>query len=107
MDRITKSYLDEFVNSFGLESENDQTKQFEHFVNYALVDGKVEERFDVEELNIGKDSTLGIDGFAIILNKRVIIGEDELDDFLKSHSDISAEVIFIQKKNLKRLAQKK
>ena len=98
MDRITKSYLDDFIKSFGLEAEKNQTKQFEHFVDYTLVDRKVEERFDNEELNIGKDSTLGIDGFAIILNKRIIVNEDELNDFLSTHSNISAEIVFIQTK---------
>ena len=98
MDRITKSYLDEFVTSFGFEKLKDETKQFEHFVNYTLIDQRIEERFDIEEVNIGKDSTIGLDGFAIILNKRVITNDDELNDILKTHSDISADIIFIQTK---------
>lgn len=98
MDRITKSYLDEFATSFGFDSEKDETKQFEHFVNYSIIDQRIEERFDIEETNIGKDSTIGLDGFAILLNKRVITNEDELNDLLKTHSDISAEIIFIQAK---------
>jgi len=98
MDRITKSYLDEFVKSFGFDSISDETKQFEHFVNYSIIDHRIEERFDIEEVNIGKDSTIGLDGFTVILNKRVISNEDELNDLLKNHNDISAEVIFIQSK---------
>jgi hypothetical protein len=98
MDRITKSYLDEFVSSFGLENISDETKQFEHFVNYTVIDHRIEERFDLEEIHIGKDSTIGLDGFAIILNKRVISTEDELNDLLKTHNDISAEIVFIQAK---------
>jgi hypothetical protein len=98
MDRITKSYLEEFVSSFGFEKIKDETKQFEHFVNYTLIDQRIEERFDIEEVNIGIDSTIGLDGFAIILNKRVINNDDELNDILRTHSDISAEIIFIQTK---------
>lgn len=98
MDRITKSYLNEFIKSFGFEKINDESIQFEHFVNYSIVDSRVEERFDIEDLHIGKDSTIGLDGFALLLNKRVINTEDELDDLLKTHNDISAEVVFIQSK---------
>lgn len=101
MDRITKSYLSEFVKSFGFEKEKDETKQFEHFVNYSIIDRRIEEAVDIEELNIGKDSTIGLDGFAIILNKRVIINDDELDEILKTHNDISAEIVFIQSKTSK------
>lgn len=98
MDRITNSYLKEFVTSFGFENIKDETKQFEHFVNYSIIDHRIEERFEIEEINIGKDSTIGLDGFAIILNKRVISNEDELNDLLKTHNDISAEIVFIQAK---------
>jgi AIPR protein len=101
MDRITKSYLSEFSKSFGFESETDETRLFEHFVNYTIVDKKSEERFDVEELNIGKDSTFGLDGFALILNKSVMNTIDEITEFLNEHSDISAEVVFIQSKTSK------
>lgn len=101
MDRITKSYLSEFSKSFGFESETDETRLFEHFVNYTIIDKKSEERFDIEELNIGIESTLGLDGFAIILNKKVINTVDEITEFLKEHSDVSAEVIFIQSKTSK------
>lgn len=106
MDRITKSYLNEFVTSFGFENEKDETKQFEHFVNYSIIDQRIEERVDIEEVNIGKDSTIGLDGFAIILNKRVITNEDELNDLLKTHNDISAEIIFIQSKTARNFETK-
>ncbi|MFA5164976.1 MAG: AIPR family protein [Candidatus Omnitrophota bacterium] len=101
MDRITRSYLNEFLSSNGLENEKNESTQFEHFVNFALLENKTEERFDIEELNIGKDDALGLDGFALILNRQVIETQDMLEDFLKSHRDVHAEVVFIQSKTSK------
>lgn len=101
MDRITIGYLTEFSKSFGFDNEKDITVQFEHFVNYSIIEHKVDEHFDVENLNIGTDSTIGVDGFAIILNKKIISNEEELLDILLHQSDVSAEVIFIQSKTSK------
>ncbi len=98
MDRITKSFLTDFTVSHGFEYEKDETKQFEHFVNFTLLENKTEERFDVESLNIGKDNTLGLDGFALVLNRQVIENQDMLEGFLKCHSSVHADIIFIQSK---------
>lgn len=98
MDRITKSYLAEYAATNDYKLEGNETKVFEHFVNYILVEARTEERFDVEAINIGGDGTLGIDGFALILNRQVIDSKSELDDFLKSHKEITAEMVFVQAK---------
>lgn len=98
MDRITKSFLAGFIKSHGFEYEKDESKQFEHFVNFTLLENRTEERFDTESLNIGKGDTLGIDGFALVLNRQVIENQDMLDGFLESHRDIHADIIFIQSK---------
>jgi len=98
MDRVTKSFVGEFAKSFGFEAISDETLLFEHFVNYSLVEPKTEYRFDIERLNIGKEGTIGLDGFALLLNKQLVETVDELDDFLSQHRRPSAEVVFIQAK---------
>jgi hypothetical protein len=98
MDRITRSYLNDFTKSYGFDSEEKESIKFEHFVNFTLIENKTEDRYDIEELNIGEDGTLGIDGFALILNKQIIDNEDTLNDFLSSHREIYAEIVFIQSK---------
>lgn len=98
MDRVTKSFVSDFIDSFGFDSTIDDPTAFEHFVNYSIIEPKTEYRFDVERINIGKDGTIGIDGFALLLNRQYIDNTDELEDFLSGHKKCTAEVIFIQSK---------
>jgi hypothetical protein len=98
MDRVTKSYLNLFATSFGLEDVEEESTLFEHFANYVIVEPKTEYGFDIENVNIGTDSTIGIDGFALLLNNQLINTQDELIDFLSQHKKCTAEVVFIQSK---------
>ena len=98
MDRVTKSFVSEFARSFGFDSVTDETVLFEHFVNYSIVEPKSEYRFDIDKVNIGKEGTIGIDGFAILLNKQLIESLDELEDFLAQHKRPTSEIVFIQSK---------
>ncbi|MCQ2109761.1 MAG: AIPR family protein [Fibrobacter sp.] len=98
MDRITKSYLDDFSNLFSLNSKMDESVKFEHFVNYTLIEPKTSSAINLEELNIGANGTIGLDGFAVLLNNEIISTEEELDDFMKSAKRVYGEVIFIQAK---------
>lgn len=100
MDRVTKSFVTEFARSFGLDSISDETVLFEHFVNYSIVEPKSEYRFDIDKLNIGKEGTIGIDGFALLLNKQLIESIDELEDFLTQHKRPTSEIVFIQAKTV-------
>ena len=98
MDRITKSYIDSFSNIFSLDKNINESTRFEHFVNYALIEPKTCNSINLEEINIGIDGTIGIDGFAIILNNELILSVEELEDFIKTNKLIYGEVIFIQSK---------
>jgi len=96
MDRVTKSYLNSFVESYGLAGN--ESELFEHFVNYTLIEGFSYDRFDIEILNIGKGGTLGIDGFAVIVNGNVISSEDDLNKIIETHNQPESDVVFIQSK---------
>lgn len=98
MDRITKSFLTEFKNNNGFNKLKDN-ESFEHFVNYTIVEPKSESRIDIEDINIGIDGTIGIDGFAILLNNQIIYTKEEMIDFLSENKrSCEAEVVFIQSK---------
>jgi hypothetical protein len=106
MDRVTKSFVTNFAKSFGFESVTENSVLFEHFTNYTLIEPKTEELFDVEDINIGKDKTIGIDGFALILNRQLINTKEELEGFMLEHKKCSAEVAFIQSKLSKKFDSK-
>ena len=54
MDRITKSYLENFSNNFSLDKKLDESVRFEHFVNYTLIEPKICNSMNLEAINIGK-----------------------------------------------------
>lgn len=101
MDRITKSYLNEFRVKFDFEKEIAQDVLFEHFVNYTLLEKKIDESLDdetIEKINIGKNGTIGIDGFAILLNGHLVFNTDDIDLILDNNKKSIAEIYLIQSK---------
>jgi len=100
IDRITESLLKDFQTKFDFEDikENDL---FEHFVNYTILEKKLEDRLNEDALtlvNIGINGTFGLDGFAILINKHLITSIEDLDEILNNNSKPTAEVFFIQSK---------
>ncbi len=99
VDRITKSYLNEFSEKYGLECS--ETEKFEHFCNYVILSPITSHSISVgnlEQLHIGIDGTIAIDGFAILLNKELMTSEEEIEDYFQTNKKVSCEVIFIQSK---------
>lgn len=101
IDRITQSLLKDFTSKFDFSQETDETVIFEHFVNYTILEKKLEERLDedsIEKLNIGINGTFGIDGFCILINKHLITSIEDLNEIISNNIKPSAEVYFIQAK---------
>ncbi len=97
MDRVIKSYLNEFSKSNGYEKLKED-ELFENFANYSIIEPKTEYLFDIEDLNIGKNGAIGIDGFGLLLNKQIINDIDELNDFLDQNKKCESEIVFMQSK---------
>jgi hypothetical protein len=80
-----------FVKENGLAAL-DPSKQFEHFVSYAIVQRLYDETFDTGDIVLGGDE-FGIDGIAIIVNGVLI---SDIDDFsVINESAISLDVAFV------------
>ncbi|WPO91687.1 hypothetical protein [Chryseobacterium sp. HR92] len=100
IDRITQSLLKDFQSKFDFENLND-SDLFEHFVNYTILEKKLEDRLDEDALdliNIGVNGTFGLDGFAILINKHLITSKEDLDEILNKNNKPIADVFFIQSK---------
>ncbi len=101
MDRITKSYLSEFKLKYAFNDSIKEETLFEHLVNYTLLERKIDESLDddlIEKINIGKNGTIGIDGFAILINGHLIFNKDDINLILDNNKKSFAEVVFIQSK---------
>lgn len=100
IDRITQSLLKDFQSKFDYEDVQ-ESDLFEHFVNYIILEKKLEDRLDEDALsvvNIGVNGTFGLDGFAILINKHLITSIEDLDEIIDNNSKPTAEVFFIQAK---------
>jgi len=100
IDRITQSLLKDFQSKFDYENVQ-ESDLFEHFVNYIILEKKLEDRLDEDALsvvNIGVNGTFGLDGFAILINKHLITSIEDLDEIIDNNSKPTAEVFFIQSK---------
>lgn len=100
IDRITQSLLKDFQSKFDYKDVQ-ESDLFEHFVNYIILEKKLEDRLDEDALsvvNIGVNGTFGLDGFAILINKHLITSIEDLDEIIDNNSKPTAEVFFIQAK---------
>lgn len=96
MDRITKSFVTDFLRSQELKSKDDST-DFEKFVNYTIVSKEFKSSFQLDSISTG-NSAIGVDGIAAITNGKLIDSEDEIDDLVNINKFIESDFIFIQSK---------
>lgn len=73
MNRIIKGHLDSFVKSHGLDTD-DESVQFEKFVNFSILTPKVASSFDLENVTTSTGDD-GMDGVAIIIDEDVIVSD--------------------------------
>lgn len=97
MDRITKSYLDQFGPEQSL-GRMPESVLFEHFANYCVISDIHDEEFDLSEVHVGGANDLGIDGLAIIVNGALVTSIEEAEDLLNANSFLDVKFIFIQAK---------
>ena len=101
IDRLTKSSLKEFKLKLNFKENIKEDELFEHFINYIILERKLDERIDedfLDSINIGQNGTIGIDGFCMLINKQPITSKEELKELIEGRNDLSAEVFFIQSK---------
>jgi hypothetical protein len=97
MDRVTASLVDNYIKSFGLNAEN-ESKAFEYFCNYSIISKEYPETFDINIVSPGGGCDTGIDGLAIIVNRRLVESNDEIDDLINLNNYLEVTFIFIQSK---------
>lgn len=98
MDVIIQSYLNDFKNNFGFSSFK-ESKLFEKFVNYNLINNLIPLGVSPEDLNDNETGTYqGIDSVFFIVNGRIINSKEELIEIVNKFSENVLKIIFIQSK---------
>ena len=91
MDKITKSLLDTFSNQYELNSIEEHQK-FEHFSNFSIISKLFRGSFELEDIHSGSGGDCGIDGIFLIVNGRLILDEDELNDVVEDNTLILCDL---------------
>lgn len=97
MDRITKGYIKDFLKINEIEASQDETLNFERFVNYSIITNEYDGKFDLEDISTGNHAQ-GIDGIAIIVNGKLVLSSEEITDLLAINKFLEVKFHFIQAK---------
>lgn len=96
MDRITSSFLAEFVELHELKSLP-ENEQFEHFAAYVTVRRHYNgETFDTDDIHTGGGGDMGIDAAAILVNGSLVPDVEALIDLDDISGHFDATFVFVQ-----------
>ena len=96
-DRILTSYLNNFVDQFGL-GQLEEPEAFEHLASYCVVSKHNPEDFDTDHVVIGGRGDLGLDGVAILVNEHLVLTTREVNRLKNNLHRLDVQFIFIQAK---------
>lgn len=94
VDRISEALLKEFVEGNNL-TKLKEDKQFEHLAAYLAVRRFYSDQFDTFDVVTGAGDDTSIDGFAALVNGRLIADVDELDEIDRGGT-LDVTFVFIQ-----------
>ena len=97
MHRIIKAHLNSFVQSQGLEAD-DESLQFEKFAAYCVLSSRYSAAFDLDDVSTGAGED-GIDGVAIVIDEAVTTSaEDAKAIFAAPRRNRDVDIQFVQAK---------
>jgi hypothetical protein len=98
VDRVTRSYLQEFREEETLSEDLSESDLFEFFADYCVVSAAYEEEFDTADVHVGGNDDVGLDGLAVIVNGVLVGTVDEAEDLLEINGFLDVKFIFVQAK---------
>lgn len=94
---IIKNFLKQFKEKFEITEEREEII-FEQFINYCILNNHIidsEKSFNEMETATAK----AIDGISIIVNNKMILNEEDINELVKSKSVLAVDFIFVQSKS--------
>lgn len=96
-DRIVAAYIKDFRDQFGLTELHD-SEIYERLVNYCIISKHHPDAFDPEDVTVGGNGDLGLDGVGILVNDHLVFEPGSVDYLKKQLRRLDAEFVFIQSK---------
>jgi AIPR protein len=94
---IIKNFLRQFKENFELDEDNEDIL-FQKFINYCVINNHViDSERNFHEMDTG--TAKAIDGIAILVNNKLVINEEDLNELIKNNSVLSVDFIFVQSKS--------
>ena len=101
MDIVTKSQFEQFKNQFSLNTMS-ETDSFELFVIYCVASKYVKSETVTKDLlndlSVGNGGDWGIDGIIPIVNGKIVISTQEVDDLLSANGFLDVQFLIVQAK---------
>ena len=96
MNKIIESFLNTHIYEYSIEKYSKEIA-FEHFINRCIINKYSLDRFDPQDI-MTDEGEKGIDGVAIIVNDRIVLSMEDVDNIIKDNVDIDVKFVFIQSK---------
>lgn len=94
---IIKNFLNQFKEKFEI-IEIEESLIFEQFINYCILNNHIiDSEKSFNEMDTG--TAKAIDGVAILVNNKMILNEDDLNQLIQNKSILSVDFIFVQTKS--------
>lgn len=97
MNQIIESFLRTHIDEYSIQ-EMSPDNAFEHFINRCIINKYSTERFDPMNVMTEKGE-IGLDGIAIIVNNRLIVTVDEIQEIFEVNETLNVKFIFVQSKS--------
>lgn len=101
MDIITENLLNQFSGEHGIAALS-ESKRFEHFSAFLMVNQLLSISFDTAEVVVGDDkekgsgTDTGIDGIAILVEDKLVTDVEEFNELASESPSLDVEFIFVQ-----------
>lgn len=98
MDTVIRQLMTEYCAEQGLGAWKDPDK-FEVFTAHCVLSGYTFDEFRAADFRIGGGGDGGIDGYAVVVNRRLFRDPEALETFIGDATDISPTIVVFQAKS--------
>jgi len=105
MDTVIHQLMTEYCADQGLESWSDPDK-FEVFTAHCVLSEYTFDEFRAADFRIGGSADGGVDGYAVVVNRRLFRDPEALEQYISDATEVSPTIVVFQAKSSARMDRK-